>query len=138
MPFYILLIIMDKQKLFDQMINQQRKNIPEEYKLYYKDMKRIIKKIDSSIFNENCTIWKGYITFNKNYYVTFYLHNKKTSLHRILYINFIGDLFDNTYLTFKCKNKGCISLNCICIKKNKSVVTPKKSSKNKLFIVSFF
>jgi len=127
---------MNKEELFNQMINQQRKDIPEDYKLYYKDMKRVIKKIDNSIFNSTCCVWKGYITFNKNYYVNFYLYGKKLSLHRLLYINFIGDLSDNTYLTFKCKNKGCISLNCICIKRNynKQIV----NSNNKLFTVSFF
>lgn len=127
---------MNKEELFHQMVKNQRDDIPEDYKLYYKDMKRVIKKIDSSIFNENCTIWKGYITFNKNYYVNFYLYGKKLSLHRLLYINFIGDLYDNTYLTFKCKNKGCINLNCICIKKNynKQII----NTNNKLFTVSFF
>lgn len=129
-------------EILDQMIKRQRKNIPEEYKLYCKDMKRIIKYIDSSIFNDNCSIWNGYITYNKTYYVNFYLHNKKTSLHRILFINFTDNLFDNTYLTFKCKNKGCISLNCICIKNTKKYsikyVTPKKSNKKKLITVSFF
>ena len=129
-------------EIFNQMIKQQRKNIPEQYKLYYKDMKRILKYIDSSIFDNNCCIWKGYIPYNKNYYVNFYLHNKKTSLHRVLYINFVGNLFDNRYLTFKCNNKGCISLNCICIKKEikytKKYITPKRSNKKESIIVSFF
>ena len=68
---------MNNEDLFNQMIKQQRKNIPEQYKLYYKDMKRIIKYIDSSIFDNNCCIWKGYITYNKNVYVNFYLHGRK-------------------------------------------------------------
>jgi len=133
---------MDNENLFIEMINNQRKDIKEDQKLYWKDMKRIIKYIDSSIFNQNCCIWKGYITYNKNYYVNFYLHGKKISLHRILYINFVDDLFENRYLTFKCNNIGCISLNCICVKNSKkyskNIVTPKKSNKKNSITVTFF
>ena len=133
---------MDKEELFNYMVLHQRKDIPEEYKLYYKDFRRIIKYIDSSFFNDTCCIWKGYITYNKNYYVNFYLYGKKLSLHRILYINFVDNLFENRYLTFKCNNIGCISLNHICIKNNKKYnnkhVTPKKGTKKKLITVTFF
>jgi len=133
---------MHNEELFFEMIKHQRKHIPENYRLYWKDMKRILKYIDSSIFNKDCTIWKGYITYNKNVYVNFYLHGRKIALNRVLYINFIDDLFENNYLTFKCNKKGCISLNCICIKNSKkyskNIVTPKKSTKKNSITVTFF
>jgi len=133
---------MDKEELFNYMVLHQRKDIPEEYRLYYKDFRRIIKYIDSSFFNDTCCIWKGYITNNKNVYVNFYLHGRKISLHRILYINFVDNLFENTYLTFKCNTIGCILLNHICIKKlkkyNNKTVTRKRSYKKHSIIVTFF
>jgi hypothetical protein len=121
-----------KDLLLNEMIKNQRDNVPEEYKLYWKDMKRVLKHIDLSIFDKNCCCWKGYITYNKNYYVNFYLHGKKLCLHRILYINYVDNLHKNEYLTFDCDSIGCLSLKCM-FKKNKKycdkIVTPKKYNK---------
>ena len=58
------------------------------------------------------------------------------ALHRLLYINFIGNLHDNSYLQFTCKNKGaCCNINHIKIKrKNNSIKKPvTKSNQNTVY-----
>ena len=48
----------------------------------------------------------------KSSYINFYFKQKKISLHRLLYINFIGPLQDNEYLKFSCRNRGkCCNIN---------------------------
>ena len=103
----------------EELMKKQLDNVPEEYKLSESDLKRILKYINTSLFDENeCCLWKGYITNNKGLYINFYFKKKKVALHRLLYLNFIGDLYDNNYLTYTCKNKGiCCNLNHIDIKK---------------------
>ena len=101
----------DSNELLRELIMKQLKNIPQDKKLQYTDLKRICKYIDSSIFNENsCSIWSGYITnvnnSSKGTYVNFYFRKKKAALHRLLYINFIDNLTDDEYLKFNCENKG--------------------------------
>jgi hypothetical protein len=92
------------------LIKNQRKNIPVERKLQYSDLKRISKYLSNSIFSDDCSHWNGYITVikndEKNSYINFYYCRKKYALHRLLYINFIGDLADSEYIKFKCLNKG--------------------------------
>jgi hypothetical protein len=94
-----------------ELLQNQRKTIPSDKKLLYNDLKRISKYLPNSIFNNECSLWIGYITSikgvnNENQYINFYFKGKKHSLHRLLYINFIGDLNDNEYIKFKCVNKG--------------------------------
>jgi hypothetical protein len=101
----------DKNKLLKELMTKQIKNIPNENKLKYADMKRICKYINNSIFDENvCCIWQGYITnsnnFNKGTYINFYYRKKKVALHRLLYTNFVEILSKNEYLKFNCPNKG--------------------------------
>ena len=55
----------------------QRKNVPEDKKLYLHDIKRVCKNIKHSIFDDtNCCLWGGYITnlnkANKGTYINFY------------------------------------------------------------------
>ena len=102
-------------KIMIELIQNQRKNITSK-KLSYNDLKRISKYLLESIFSNNCSIWNGYITIvkndDKNAYINFYYSGKKYALHRLLYINFIGDLGDNEYIKFKCNNKGkCCNIN---------------------------
>lgn len=98
-------------KMFKELIQKQRKNIPNDKKLQLNDLKRICKYIDTSIFNKTmCCVWSGYIT-NKNNatkgtYINFYFRKKKVALHRLLYYNFIDDLNTDEYLKFNCDNKG--------------------------------
>lgn len=100
-----------KKELLVTLLEKQRKDVPITKKLRYNDMKRLCKYIDSNIFDENvCTLWNGYITnidnVNKGVYINFYFKGKKIALHRLLYINFIGDLADDEYLKYSCENKG--------------------------------
>lgn len=93
-----------------ELIKNQRKNISVDKKLSYNDLKRISKYLQASIFLEECSMWNGYVTVikndEKNSYINFYFNGKKNALHRLLYINFIGDLADSEYIKFKCINKG--------------------------------
>lgn len=100
-----------KKELLVTLLEKQRKDVPITKKLRYNDMKRLCKYINSTIFDENvCTLWNGYITnienVNKGVYINFYFKGKKIALHRLLYINFIGDLADDEYLKYSCENKG--------------------------------
>ena len=115
----------DKLKLLK---NKQLNNIPENKKLKESDMKRIIKYTNNCLFSNECCLWTGYITNNKSKYINFYFNGKKTALHRLLYINYIGNLHDNIYLSYKCNNEGiCCNINHLIIKKNNK----KKIIKNK-------
>lgn len=97
--------------LLKELLDKQLKDVPLKYKLQYGDLKRISKYINTSIFNEQtCCIWTGYVTNenkkNKGTYINFYFKQKKMALHRLLYMNFIGDLTNDDYLKFNCDYKG--------------------------------
>ncbi len=107
--------IMENDKILIELIQKQRKNIIEK-KLLYNDLKRISKYLTKSIFNNECSLWNGYITTIKNddksSYINFYYNGKKFALHRLLYQNFIGELNDSEYIKFNCCNKGkCCNIN---------------------------
>ena len=113
--------------------SRQLNNIDPSKKLKESDMKRIVKYTDKSIFSNDCCLWKGYITNNKSKYVNFYFNGNKCALHRLLYINFVGDLHDNVYLSHSCKNDGvCCNVNHLVIKKKL-----KKNKENKKNTVEF-
>lgn len=102
---------MKNSDLLNELLKNQLKTVPLDKKFRYNDLKRLCKYIKSSIFDENiCTLWDGYITnvnnASKGVYINFYFKGKKTALHRLLYINFIGNLSDDEYLKFNCENKG--------------------------------
>jgi hypothetical protein len=100
--------------LFQELIQNQRKNVIIDKKLNLSDLKRISTYLTKSIFSNECSIWTGYITQFKNdsYYINFYFNGKKVALHRLLYNNFLGDLDDSEYLKYNCENKGkCCNLN---------------------------
>lgn len=111
--------IYTKNNILSELIRNQRRDVETSKKLYLSDLKRIAKFIPNSIFLMNeCSCWQGYITNfnkdNKGTYINFYFRHKKKALHRLLYINFIGDLNENEYVKFKCNNKGfCCALNCM-------------------------
>ena len=112
--------MIDKEKaLLNEMKNRQLESCDKEKRLSESDMKRIIKYTNNSIFDKNeCCLWKGYITCNKNKYINFYFNKKKTALHRLLYNNFVDNLHDNSYLSYSCNNKGiCCNINHYTIKK---------------------
>ena len=114
-------------EILSKFINNQLPNIDDMYKLKHKDFIKISKNIDIDIFQHNqCTIWNGVLCNKdkpkKGIYINYYFNKKKTTLHRLLYINFLGPLDDSEYLKFKCVNKGyCCNINCLekaKIKKN--------------------
>ena len=99
-------------KVLSELLSNQLKNIDKQKKLDYSDIRRLTKYINKSIFNSNeCVLWNGYITNlnnkSKGTYINFFFKQKKYALHRLLYINYIGPLYDDEYLKFTCENKGC-------------------------------
>lgn len=112
--------LIDKKKILEELTSKQLKNISIERKLHYKDLRRIIKYIDTSIFDENiCCLWNGYVTNETNSkrgtYVNFFFRGKKVALHRLLFENFIGSLGEGYYLKFSCddscNNGKCCNIN---------------------------
>jgi len=111
--------ILNRQKILDELVSRQIKNVMPELKLSYNDMIRVASNIDTSVFDENdCCFWKGYVTNKdmeyKSQYVNFFLKNKKCALHRVLYANYVGEIEVNNYLKYLCENRGrCCNINHI-------------------------
>lgn len=123
------------QDIFLELIEKQKCSVPFDKKFSIQDFKRLNKYIDKSIFNDSCTIWHGYKTFNKDShasYNNFYFNNKKHALHRLLYVNFVDDLQDCEYIKFNCANKGvCCNVNHLTKIKNIKKIKQTKECKNK-------
>ena len=101
---------------------KQLKNVEYSKKLRSSDIHRIVQHTDNSIFdNEKCCLWNGYITNLKNKkkgtYINFYFKcKKKVALHRLIYLNYKGEISDNEYIKFTCPNKGiCCNINHMII-----------------------
>jgi hypothetical protein len=106
-----------KNKILVELVNNQNQHVNNEKKLDVKSLQRISRNIEGSLFEDKCVIWQGYITYisstNVNY-INFFFNGKKHALHRLLYLNFIGDVKDNEYLKYTCENKGkCCNINHI-------------------------
>ena len=43
-------------KILEELVKNQKENIPLNYKLTYSDIKRLSKNIDTSIFGDECSI----------------------------------------------------------------------------------
>jgi hypothetical protein len=126
------------------LVAKQLKNIPSSKKLQFTDLKRISKKLSRSIFDQNlCCLWTGYVTninnISKGIYINFYFNGKKVALHRLLYLNFIGELGDDEYIKFTCKHKGkcCNIFHLIKYKYNRAeniepIETEKSIKKHKI------
>lgn len=102
---------MRNNDLLTELLKKQLKTVPLDKKFRYNDLKRLCKYINSSIFDENiCSLWGGYVTnvnnISKGVYINFYFKSKKAALHRLLYVNFVGNLSDDEYLKFSCEHKG--------------------------------
>ena len=86
---------------------------------------------------------------DKSSYINFYYNGKKFALHRLLYINYIGELNDSEYIKFNCSNKGkCCNINHFykilkSDNEEKKIETPKnfdiieKKIENKDIVVDF-
>jgi len=124
----------DKTIILKELINCQRPCIGNDKKLKKSDIKRISNYITESIFDDhNCTLWQGYVT-NKNNkkkgsYVNFYFNKKKVALHRLLYLNYVGDLDSHEYLKFTCNNQGnCCNIHHLSkFKYSLTTLKPKKN-----------
>jgi hypothetical protein len=122
----------NKNDILIELIKNQLNNIELEKKLSLLDIKRIVNNIPNSIFSDSCCIWSGYIiNSKKTSYISFYIKNKKIALHRLLYCNFVGHLYDNEYVKFTCENKGI----CCSIKHLKKVDNDKLNETNTTEIV---
>ena len=116
-----------KNKILVELINNQNENIDNNKKLDVKSLQRISRNVENSLFSNECVFWQGYITYIQStdvHYINFFFNGKKHALHRLLYLNYIGDLKKNEYLKYKCENKGkCCNINHILKinSKNKSL-----------------
>jgi hypothetical protein len=110
-------LLEDNNIFFRELLVKQLKNVCPTKKLSYNDIKRISNYLNVSIFDNNkCSLWNGYITNEKNQtkgtYINFYYNKKKIALHRLLYINYIGEITNDEYIKFSCENKGkCCNIN---------------------------
>jgi hypothetical protein len=123
------------ETLLKKIMKRQLESVPSDRKLQSKDIMRICKNIDISIFDKHsCSMWRGHVTnmnnLNKGRYVNFYFRRKKVALHRLMYINFVGELKDDEYLKFNCDNKG-ICCNIHHLKKFKYQKIPDKHESHK-------
>ena len=121
-----------KKKLLAELCVKQRKHDNEKYQLEINDLTRFLKHVNTSIFNTNeCVLWSGSLTKcnnGKSHYVNYYLNKRKLALHRILYINFVGDLDNKQYLKYTCSNPGkCCNIKHF-IKVNDNEVEDEESS----------
>lgn len=109
--------MVNKNDLLNELINKQKKDVYYSNKLSYRDLNRIIKYIDTSIFGKKCCIWNGYISTSlneKSYYINFFFKTKKISLQKLLYQNYIGKINKKEYIKYTCKNAGkCCNINHI-------------------------
>lgn len=124
-----------KNKMLVELINNQLDDMENKKRLDVKSLQRISRNIEDSLFGDKCVIWQGYITYIEStnvHYVNFFFHGKKHALHRLLYLNFIGDVKSNEYLKYSCPNKGkCCNINHIYkINSKKTLDLEKNTSEN--------
>lgn len=101
---------LEKKKYLKELVANQLKTVSPDRRLIYKDLVRITKYINSSVFDENnCCNWLGYVTnatnVKKGTYINFFFRNKKVAFHRLIYENYVGPLGDDYYLKFTCENE---------------------------------
>lgn len=103
----------DSKELQQEMLDRRISNIPDDIKFDKNQIKRLSQKIKTSIFDKNqCAIWEGYFSSSKGeVHILFYHRKKKLLLHRLLYMNFVGDLGDNENVKTNCKNGTCCNVN---------------------------
>jgi len=107
--------MVNKNDLQNELIDKQKKDVYYSKKLSYRDLNRITKYIDKSLFGKECCIWNGYISKSinkKSYYINFFFKNKKTCLQKLLYQNYVGQLNSREYIKYTCENGGkCCNIN---------------------------
>ncbi len=115
--------------LYLLLFKNQRKNIKKSgsYEMIKLDeIKRLDKNIYENFFDsKECVIYHGEVKKN---YATISFKQKKVSVHRLIYHNYIGHINDYDKIEFLCKNKGnCININHFTLKKTQ----PMKKEKEK-------
>ena len=127
-----------KNKILVELINNQNDDIDNDKKLDVKSLQRISRNVESSLFGNDCVFWQGYITYIQStdvHYINFFFNGKKHALHRLLYLNFIGNLKKNEYLKYKCDNKGkCCNINHILKINSKKKSLEKDENEKKINI----
>lgn len=102
----------NSNEIMIEMIKKQLTCVRNDKKLQLGDIKRICKNIDGSIFGEKCNLWNGLNVKKKYTYINFYFKQKKTALHRLLYINYVENIKNNEYIRYTCENPGiCCNIN---------------------------
>jgi hypothetical protein len=96
-----------KKDLLDELVIKQKKNISDEFLLSFRDLNRITKNINTSLFGKECCLWNGYVISRKNkFYIHFFFRKSKVSLIRLLYHNYVGKIEKNEYVQNECENGG--------------------------------
>lgn len=139
-------IVNNKNNILENLIKNQKKHVELKSKLLLSDLNRLTNNLSKDIFCDECSLWDGPILMaNNKKYISFFINKKKVSLNRILYKNYIGELYDNEYLKYLCINKGkCCTLKHLYktnkkIKENNIVIKEIaiEEKKKKSNIVSF-
>jgi len=103
------------EQIINKLFNNQLKNIDQKYCLNAKDIIRLASYIKTDPFSETeCCKWRGAISksSHNSKYINFWFNKKKQALHRILYLNYKGDLPKNKYLKFICTNQNMKGICC--------------------------
>lgn len=106
---------MNKEEIVNKLFNNQLKNVDHKYRLNTKDIIRLSSYINSDPFSEtDCCKWRGAISksTHQSKYINFWFNKKKQALHRILYLNYKGELQKNKYLKFTCQNPNMRGICC--------------------------
>jgi hypothetical protein len=117
-----------KKKWLQELIDNQLQNVRQSKRLYYIDLQNIINNVESSLFDDTkCCIWNGKMSIMsypyKNTYMKIMYKNRKKSLQRLLYENYIGEILHTNYIKYTCgnnKTRNCCNINHMtCISDNK-------------------
>ena len=106
---------MNKQEIIDKLFANHLPEVKQQYRLNSKDIVRLASYISTDPFSETeCCKWKGAISksSHQSKYINFWFNKKKQALHRILYLNYKGELSKNKYLRFNCQNTNMRGICC--------------------------
>jgi len=105
----------NRDEIVNKLFANQIDNVDAKYRLNAKDIVRLSSYIGSDPFcNSECCRWKGAISksSHQSKYINFWFNKKKQALHRILYLNYKGELPKNKYLRFSCPNANMRGICC--------------------------
>jgi hypothetical protein len=105
----------NRDEIINKLFANQIDTVDPKYRLNTKDIIRLSSYIGSDPFSETeCCKWKGAISksSHQSKYINFWFNKKKQALHRILYLNYKGELPKNKYLRFSCPNTNMRGICC--------------------------